>query len=151
MMSFRKAELMDAQQIRKIRNECRKFFVNSDLIGETQQDLFWRKYVITGKYLMWVICDDLMGHNVIGYTQARNFEGDSCEIGIGLSRSARGKGYGEGAIGSLHYNLLKAGKKKMWLEVLSTNEAGIALFKKSGFKICKDQAKENIIRMERKL
>lgn len=149
MIVFRPAKHQDAQAIRKIRNECRANFVDTRNISETDQEIFWGKYVMTGKYKIWVMCDDFEGKHIVGYYQARNFTKDSCEIGLGLTASARGKGFGNGALGSLRLYLIKAKIKKMWLTVRKSNKAGRALFEKQGFVPCEVQDLDGVIKMER--
>lgn len=149
MIICRQATRDDAPTIRRIRNECRNNFVNSKMISASDQETFWNQYVLTEKYRIWVICDDIKGKNIVGYYQARNFNAHACEVGLGIGKEYRRKGYGHNAMMSIRFRLLKMGIRKMWLEVMATNSAGILLFKKEGFEVCKEQNKVGIIRMER--
>lgn len=151
MISIRPARHTDGKAILAIRNACRSSFVFNQPITEAQQKTFMKEKVTTGLYKMWVICNDMNGKNIVGYTQARNFEGNSCEVGIAIDPAYRRKKFADAGMYSLKFNLKMLGMRTLWLEVYQANKGAIALFEKAHYKEVSRRATPigDLIRMER--
>jgi len=131
MMKIRDAGPQDRELLRKIRNDCRHFFVDTKLISRKKQCQFWSEKVETGSYRIWVVEDDHF--NVFGYVQARNFGDNGCEIGIALLPRFRKMGYAREALTYAINHLRGIGLGKVWLEVREDNSRARKLFTEAGF------------------
>lgn len=136
----------DIETVRNHRNACREFMTrNTEYITSVQQanwykklDKEFNKLFILYKMHHGAVLED------IGYGYIR-VENDEVLLTGGITSNERGKGYGyilfsRMVMFSTGYNL------PIRLEVLKTNAAGIATYKKVGFKTIDED--ENIFKME---
>ena len=136
----------DVETIRSHRNACREFMTrNTEYITSAQQanwykklDKEYNKLFILYKMHHGAVLED------IGYGYIR-VENDEVLLTGGVTSSERGNGYGYILFSRLVMNSLKYGLP-IRLEVLKTNAAGIATYKKADFTIIDED--ETIYKME---
>ena len=137
---------VDAETVRIHRNACREFMTrNTDYISAHEQtkwfnslDKYSHRLLLLNKIHYGAAVED------IGYGYIR-IEKDEVLLTGGITSNERGKGYGFFLFERLVINSLKYGLP-IRLEVLKTNAAGIATYKKIGFKIIDED--ERIYKME---
>lgn len=136
----------DVETVRHHRNACREFMTRHTEYISAQQQANWYKELdkefnrvfILNKIHHGAVVED------IGYGYIRVENGEVLLTG-GITSNERGKGYGyllfsKLVLYSIKFNL------PIRLEVLKTNAAGIATYKKVGFKTIDED--ENIFKME---
>ena len=138
--------IRDAETVRLHRNACREFMTrNTDYISADDQTKWFNSL---DKYSNHVLLLNKIHHGAvvedIGYGYLR-VEKDQVLLTGGITSNERGKGYGYFLFGQLVLNSLKYGLP-IRLEVLKTNAAGIATYKKVGFTIIDED--ERIYKME---
>jgi ribosomal protein S18 acetylase RimI-like enzyme len=139
----------DVETVRSHRNACREFMTrNTDYISSEQQaswyfslDKEMNRLFLLNKIHHGAIVED------IGYGYIR-VENDEVLLTGGITSNERGKGYGY-----FLFNRLVMFSDKYFLpirlEVLKTNAAGIATYKKVGFEVISEDDK--IFKMEYKV
>lgn len=138
--------MVDVEIVRSHRNACREFMTrNTDYISAKEQqkwfvglDKYYHRLLLLNKIHHGAVVED------IGYGYIRVENGEVLLTG-GITSNERGKGYGHFLFERLVLNSLKYGLP-IRLEVLKTNAAGIATYKKVGFKIIDED--ERIYKME---
>jgi ribosomal protein S18 acetylase RimI-like enzyme len=138
--------MRDVETVRSHRNACREFMTrNTEYISATQQtnwynglDKSTNKLLLLNKIHHGAVVED------IGYGYIR-VENDEVLLTGGITSNERGKGYGYFLFERLVLNSLKYGLP-IRLEVLKTNAAGIATYKKANFKVISED--ERIYKME---
>ena len=136
----------DVETVRHHRNACREFMTrNTEYISSLQQAK-WYESLDKTKNILFILNKIHHGAVVedIGYGYIRIENGEVLLTG-GIISNERGKGYGFFLFERLVLNSLKYGLP-IRLEVLKTNTAGIATYKKVGFKTIDED--ENIFKME---
>jgi len=137
---------VDAETVRIHRNACREFMTrNTDYISAHEQTKWFNSLDKHSHHLL-LLNKIHYGAAVedIGYGYIR-IEKDEVLLTGGITSNERGKGYGFFLFERLVINSLKYGLP-IRLEVLKTNAAGIATYKKIGFTIIDED--ERIYRME---
>lgn len=138
--------MRDVETVRHHRNACREFMTrNTEYISAAQQTKWYdsldkknHKLLLLNKIHHGAVVED------IGYGYIR-VENDEVLLTGGITSNERGKGYGHFLFERLLLNSLKYGLP-VRLEVLKTNAAGIATYKKVGFKVISED--ERIYKME---
>jgi ribosomal protein S18 acetylase RimI-like enzyme len=138
--------MRDVETVRHHRNACREFMTrNTEYISATQQTNWYNdldkktnKLLLLNKIHHGAVVED------IGYGYLR-VEKDQILLTGGITSNERGKGYGHFLFERLVLLSLKYGLP-IRLEVLKTNAAGIATYKKVGFTIIDED--ERIYNME---
>lgn len=137
---------IDVEIVRRHRNACREFMTrNTDYISAKQQQEWFstldnktNRLLTLNKIHHGAVVED------IGYGYIRVENGEVLLTG-GITSNERGKGYGVFLFERLVLNSLKYGLP-IRLEVLKTNAAGIATYKKIGFKVIDED--DRIYKME---
>jgi ribosomal protein S18 acetylase RimI-like enzyme len=136
----------DVETVRSHRNACREFMTrNNDYISAEQQSAWYfsldketNRLFLLNKIYHGAVVED------IGYGYIR-VENDEVLLTGGITSNERGKGYGY-----FLFNRLVMFSEKyelpIRLEVLKTNAAGIATYKKVGFEVISED--ERIYKME---
>ena len=129
----------DTGLIVKWRNQenIRKYFFFREKFTEDIHRNWMETKVNTGKVVQFIVC--LIDGNIpIGSTYLRDINKDSktAEYGVFIGEeSARGKGIGKEILKlTLEYAWEKLGLEKIYARAISTNEASVNSFLKSGFK-----------------
>jgi len=125
--------LAEAQEMRKIRNECREFMTrNTTYIREEEQEK-WFDTLDKNNMKMYLVYETTHGvdFSLIGYGYCKNDITGTYLTG-GLLDTARGKGYGRALFKHL-VNVAKTFNNKILLEVLNTNHKAENLYKSLGF------------------
>lgn len=138
--------MRDAETLRSHRNSCREFMTrNTEYISDQQQEKWF--YNLDKNYNSLLLLNKIHHGAVvedIGYGYIRA-EKDEVLLTGGINSNERGKGYGY----FLFSRLVLLSEKydlPIRLEVLKTNAAGIATYKKVGFKVISED--DRIFRME---
>lgn len=138
--------MRDAETLRSHRNSCREFMTrNTEYISAQQQEKWF--YNLDKNYNSLLLLNKIHHGAVvedIGYGYIRA-EKDEVLLTGGINSNERGKGYGYFLFSRL---VVLSGKYDLpiRLEVLKTNAAGIATYKKVGFKVIGED--DRIFRME---
>lgn len=147
---------LDSERYRKVRNqnENRKWFCLSDIISETQQLLWYKKYLSTEDEYMFSIFDKK--NNYIGGCGLYHIDREkrSAEFGrIVIDKNMQRNGYGYQVILAV-IKIAKEyiGIRTLFLTVKRENIPAIKIYKKAEFQIMPDNdAKDELIMMERGL
>lgn len=135
ILLFKKVLTLDqAEMMRQIRNECRKFMTrNQNKISKSQQKIWFNKSLdhyetyLVGSVEESVVCVEV-GYGLI------KFDNNCFYLTGALIPSYRGKGHGNDIFTFLIKRCKEInGKNKILLEVLKDNEAAIKLYNKIGF------------------
>jgi len=138
--------MRDVETVRHHRNACREFMTrNTDYISAQQQSKWFdgldkntNRLLLLNKIHHGAVVED------IGYGYIR-IENSEVLLTGGITSNERGKGHGFFLFERLVLHSLKYGLP-IRLEVLKTNAAGIATYKKVGFKVISED--EKIYKME---
>lgn len=138
--------MRDVETVRTHRNACKDFMTrNTEYISSEQQAKWYydldkdtNRLLLLNKIHHGAVVED------IGYGYIRVEDGEVLLTG-GITSNERGKGYGFFLFERLVLNSLKYGLP-IRLEVLKTNAAGIATYKKVGFTVIDED--EKIYKME---
>ena len=138
--------IRDVETVRHHRNACKDFMTrNTEYISADQQTKWFNSLDKNTNHLLSL---NKIHHGAvvedIGYGYIRIEDGEVLLTG-GITSNERGKGYGVFLFERLVLNSLKYGLP-IRLEVLKTNAAGIATYKKVGFTIIDED--ERIYKME---
>jgi len=129
LVSVAALNISDAQMIRVIRNECFETMTRDRRkISEEEQLTWWNSLnLVNNKLYLYN-----SGGHVVGYGYAR-CEGGRWLISGGLLKKHRNKGLGIQLFGHL-LSVVKTMYMPCWLEVLSSNYAGLKIYRRLGFK-----------------
>lgn len=140
------SNLFEAEELRKIRNECKDFMTRSTEYISEEQQASWFEKLDKENNKVYILYASEMGviRYSIGFGYIR-YEDDAALITLGLQQSSRGKGLGK----TLFKMLLNIAKEKLIpvrLEVLKTNIKAFSIYNEAGFRVVEDDGK--IIKME---
>lgn len=141
-----------AEIYRRIRNmdENRKWFFHNEVISIDEQRRWYARYLTEdGDYMFGVFekeCKKYIGG--IGIYEL-NRTVLTAEVGrILIDRTYSGNGYGAEAIGGMvRFAREKLGLRSLKAHIWSENAASIRSFEKSGFKRCREQENDGIVKM----
>jgi ribosomal protein S18 acetylase RimI-like enzyme len=138
--------IRDVETVRTHRNACREFMTRSTEYISAEQQTKWFTDLDRNNHRLFLLNKIHFGAIVedIGYGYIR-IENSKVLLTGGITENERGKGHGIFLFERLVINSLKYGLP-IRLEVLKTNAAGIATYKKVGFSIIYED--ERIYKME---
>ena len=134
-MTLVKATEKNFQDMRKIRNQCRKYMTRNNKTISKKQQIVWFSLLndSTKPYLL-IANNSYVAYGII------KIENELVLLTGGVSKKFRGLGYGEEL-----FKLLIVESKRfnlpIMLEVLKTNFKAKKLYFKLGFKICEENDK----------
>lgn len=128
-------EKRDLEFIRRLRNENRQHFLDSNYISKQDQQRWYKSYLLSNDDQMFILENKGIP---IGCGALYNIDIDKKKAEVGrfvIDECRRGKGYG-GILISLieEMALLKFEIKELYLEVLTANIPAISLYKRMGYK-----------------
>ncbi|NDB81315.1 MAG: N-acetyltransferase [Alphaproteobacteria bacterium] len=138
----------DIENLRKIRNNCRKFMTRNKKYINKKQQLNWFQSINKNEMMPYLICQQIneVSHQAVGYAIIR-FEDNRGLLSGGVINKYRGLGVGR----FIFSELIKICERKNIipaLEVLKTNTRAINLYKSLGFVIINENY--DIYYMEKK-
>jgi hypothetical protein len=135
---LRRAAPVDAEQLIESVNQvgAEKVFIMSERLAMTveQEEEFIARWEdgVEGQYLVAEVEGKIVGGSLI--TRGQNPKNrHTAGVGIHIIKEFRGAGLGEAMMRANVEWARAAGVRKVWLEVFSTNERAIALYRKLGF------------------
>jgi len=146
MTTIREAKtLADAMSILPIRNEARHFMTrHTSVISPEEQRAWWDKH--DGTYALYIVEleDRPIGYGLIRYDNDPQHE--YAAVSAAIVPELRGRGFGYQVFSFLTCEV-RIKKKVPWLEVLATNAAARALYRKLGY-VDTDTRKEVVVSHE---
>lgn len=137
----------DLEFLRELRNGAREWLFNKAIVtSEMQKEWYFHSYAEDSDWLIFIAATQ--DGDDIGYGQIKSHDDGSVEIGLAVTPTEWGKGYGTGiAEWLLLYVTSGLKTKNVWLEVYDHNRRAIALYEKFGFKVTEDLG-DRKLRME---
>ena len=128
-------EKRDLEFIRRLRNENRQHFLDSNYISEQDQQRWYKSYLLKNDDQMFVLENNGIS---VGCGALYNIDINKKKAEVGrfvIDKSHRGKGYGGILIRLIEEMALsKFEIKELYLEVLAANIPAILLYKRMGYK-----------------
>jgi len=134
-LSVRLLENKDLEFIRRLRNENRQHFLDSNYISKQDQQRWYKSYLLRTDDQMFVLEENGVS---VGCGALYNIDIDKKKAEVGrfvIDVSHRGKGYGGILIRLIEEMALsKFEIKELYLEALAANIPAISLYKRMGYK-----------------
>ncbi len=137
-LSFRVTEREDLPELKRIHNEQDVWenLFNIDFVDDNSQEAWWSGLYKKKDDLRYVICPEDNPQEIIGRLRIQNInaQNNNCEVGIDISKSHRGKGYGKKSYHMLLKFLFEEFNMNMvYLRVADFNVRAKDLYLKVGF------------------